>query len=118
MEHLQIECEQYKLYSPDSLRYITDNMHSILLSKIEEYKRMFGLDNYRQIQINYFDNKDKFRNFIYDLRGEKESLPKYAIGTYDKGMINAFVDNNILIDSPLYKKKLYMANHELFHIMI
>ncbi len=117
MEKLQIECKQYKLYSPDSLNYITDNMHQILTYKIEEYKKMFNIGDFDQLQINYFDDLEKFRNFIYELRGDKESLPEYAHGTYDNGMINAFIQNNIIVGSPLYKKKLYMASHELFHIM-
>jgi len=117
MEKLQIECNQYKLYSPDSLKYITDNMHGILLYKIEEYKKLFHIDNFLQFQINYFDDLENFRYFIYGLRGKKDSLPEYAQGTYDKGMINAFIQSNIVIDSPLYNSKLYMANHELFHLL-
>ena len=117
MEKLQFECEQYKLYSPDSLKYITDNMHAVLLSKIEEYKKLFNIDDFKQLQINYFDDLEKFRKFIYELRGEKDSLPKYAGGTYDRGMINAFIQSNIPNDSPQYNSKLYMASHELFHIL-
>lgn len=117
MEKLQKECKEYKLYAPDSLKYITDSMDSILIPKIEEYKALFGIDEYEQIQINYFDDLEKFRNFIYDLRGEKDSLPDYAIGTYDSGMINAFIPSNIVTESQQYKEKLYMASHELFHIM-
>lgn len=117
MEKLQVECQQYVLYSPNTLKYITDEMHPILLSKIEEYKKLFDVMDYRQLIINYFDEKDKFRNFIYSLRGEKESLPQYAVGTFDRGMINAFIANDIPVNSSQYKKKLYMASHELFHIM-
>lgn len=54
MEKLQYECMEYKLYSPDSLKYITDNMHDILISKIKEYKELFDIDNIEQLQINYF----------------------------------------------------------------
>ena len=117
MEKIQLDCDQYKLYSPDSLNYITDEMHQILLNSIEKYKNLFNINCCKKIQINYFDDLSKFRNFIYELRGENKSLPEYAHGTYDKGMINAFISNNIKIDTPLYKKKLYMASHELFHIM-
>ncbi len=117
MEKLQIDCKEYKLYSPDSLKYITDNMHCILINKIDEYKKLFDIDELNQIQINYFDDIDKFRNFIYDIRGNNNSLPDYAVGTYDKGMINAFIPNNIDINTPLYHKKLCLANHELFHIL-
>ena len=40
-----------------------------------------------------FDDIDKFRNFVInDLRGGKNTLPDYAVGTYDKGMCNQFVE--------------------------
>ena len=117
MEKLQYECNEYKLYSPDSLKYITDNMHNILLSKISEYKKLFNINHLEQIQINYFDDLNKFREFIYEIRGEKESLPEYARGTYDNGMINAYMPTNLNVDSQEYKYKLYNATHELFHIM-
>jgi hypothetical protein len=117
MEKLQIDCDEYILYSPDSLKYITDNMHNIFLSKIEVYKILFKLDVLNKIQINYFDNLETFRDFIYKLRGEKETLPQYAQGTYDNGMINAYISNSIDPKSQKYTNKLYMACHELFHIM-
>ena len=107
----------YILNSPQSLKYITDNMHDILNDKIEQYKKIFKIKQLNPIQINYFDNIEEFRNFIYKIRGEKESLPEYATGTYDNGMINAFITPNIDINSNDYKTKLYLANHELFHIL-
>lgn len=54
---------------------------------------------------------------LYKLRGNKTSLPTYAKGTYDNGMINAFIEPNILINSEKYNIKIHMAAHELFHIM-
>ena len=107
----------YILNAPQSLKYITDNMHDILNDKIEQYKKIFKIKQLNPIQINYFDNIEEFRNFIYKIRGEKESLPEYATGTYDSGMINAFIKPNIDINSNDYKIKLYLANHELFHIL-
>ncbi len=91
MEKLQYECEQYKLYAPDSLKYITDYMPEILIPKIEEYKELFGIKNANQVQINYFDRLENFRNFVYELRGERESLPEYSRGVGDEGMISAFI---------------------------
>ena len=107
----------YILNAPQSLKYITDNMHDILNDKIEQYKKIFKIKQLNPIQINYCDNIGEFRNFIYKIRGEKESLPEYATGTYDNGMINAFIKPNIDINSNDYKIKLYLANHELFHIL-
>lgn len=88
MEKLQFENEVFVLYSPDSLKYITDNMPKVLNKSFELYKDLFDVDTFRKIQINYFDDIEQFRNFIYDLRGEKESLPTYAKGTFDRGMVN------------------------------
>lgn len=116
-EKLQYECEEYRLYSPDSLKYITDKMHALVRGKIKEYKELFGIEDFEQIQINYFDDLEKFRSFICSMRGDGASLPEYAQGTYDRGMINAFLPSNLAIDSPKYKHKLFMANHELFHIL-
>lgn len=117
MEKRQFENKEFVLYSPDSLKYITDNLERILDSSLKQYKLLFDIDEFDKVQINFFDSVEKFRNFIYKLRGENKSLPSYAKGTYDKGMINAYIEPNIVMDSPLYYKKLYTASHELFHIM-
>lgn len=39
------------------------------------------------------------------------SLPKYAKGTYDDGMVNACIEPDTQL------KRLYTASHELFHIL-
>jgi hypothetical protein len=117
MEKIQIDNEKYIIYSPDSLKYITDSMMSILNESIFLYQSLFDVNQFRKFRINYFDNIDQFREFIYSLRGEETSLPEYAVGTFDNGMINAFIQPNIIVGTPLYNKKRFMASHELFHIM-
>lgn len=117
MEKLQFECEQYKLYSPDSLKYITDNMHEILLSKIEEYKKIFNIADFEQLHINYFDDLEKFRSFVLGLRGENAKIMPYARGTVVRGMINICLDTDTKVGSKKYYKILCAANHELFHIL-
>lgn len=116
MNKVQKDTDSYIVYSPDSLKYITDKMYDVLDDSINFYKKLFGIKEFRKVQINYFDDIEEFRNFIYDLRGEEESLPSYAKGTFDKGMINAFIETDIN-DKALYNRKLCMASHELFHIM-
>ena len=113
----QFDNNSFALYSPDSLQYITNDLEAILNESLELYKKIFDVDKFRKVQINYFDNIEDFRNYIYELRGEKESLPEYAEGTFDNGMINAFIQSNIIEGTPLFIHRKYSASHELFHIM-
>lgn len=94
-----------------SLEKLVEDTIDLLKKKIREYEELFDIKINEQIIVNYFDNIDDFRDFIYDLRGEKESLPKYAKGTYDGGMINAFIEPEIQL------KRIYTASHELAHIL-
>ena len=48
MEKLQFENEQFILYSPDSLKYITDNMQNILTKSFEYYKILFDVDTLKK----------------------------------------------------------------------
>ncbi len=43
MEKIQIDTNDFILYSPDSLKYITDNMFSILNDAISFYKDKFNI---------------------------------------------------------------------------
>lgn len=100
-----------KINYSDSLQELANATIILLQNKIIEYKRFFNVDFNDEIIVNYFDNLEEFREFIYKIRGERESLPKYAKGTYDEGMINAYIESNNQL------KRLYTASHELFHIL-
>ena len=117
MQVRQFENDNFVLYSPDSLNYITSDLENILTNSLEVYKMIFDVTNFRKVQINYFDDIDEFRKYIYDIRGEEESLPEYAKGTYDNGMINAYIEPDINENTPLYTRRKYNASHELFHVM-
>ena len=117
MEKVQFDNDNFILYAPDSLNIITEGLEDILSSSFEFYKKLFGVNSFRKIQINFFDDLGKFREFIYDLRGEKEPLPDYAKGTFDHGMINMYLNPNMKNDSPNFNYYRHCASHELFHIM-
>ncbi len=72
MEKIQFDTNNFVLYSPDSLKYVTDHILDILNKKIEEYKLLFGIKEYRKIEIYFFDNIEKFREYVYNLRGRKK----------------------------------------------
>lgn len=95
----------------ESLEDLAQATISVLNKKIIEYNTFFGITIYEKITVNYFDNVKEFREFIYEIRGERDSLPEYARGTYDNGMVNACVNPKLQL------KRLYTASHELFHIL-
>ncbi len=83
----------------------------LLNNKMNEYVQLFDIEKIDLITVNYFDDLEEFRKFIYQLRGENNSLPAYARGTYDNGMINACVDPKGQMN------RIYTSSHELFHIL-
>ena len=105
LEKKQLETEQIILYAPNSLDYITEKIIDNTLKKLPKIYNFFNINNYRKFKINLFDNLDKFREFVLSMREDKNSLPEYATGTYDLGMINAYIHPKIIINSPLYIKK-------------
>ena len=106
-----IETSLCKINYSDSLENLAKATVSLLNQKIKEFKLFFDISNNEQIVVNYFDNIEEFREFIYSIRGERDSLPKYAKGTYDNGMVNAYINPKFQL------KRLYTASHELFHIL-
>ena len=118
LEKIQFNNDKIILYAPDSLKYITDEMIRKTLERMPEIYNFFGKSTFRKLQINLFDDLQKFRKFIICMRdGDENSLPEYAKGTFDQGMINAYVEPNIIKNSPLYISKIYNPSHELIHIL-
>ncbi len=106
-----LETNSCKINYSDSLEKLAEATVQLLDQKIIEYKLFFDLSTSEQIIVNYFDTVEEFREFIYEIRGERDSLPEYARGTYDNGMVNACVNPKFQL------KRLYTASHELFHIL-
>ena len=61
----------------ESLEYISTHIINILFCKMEEYKKIYNVNDFRNLTINIFDDKEKFRNFIYEIR-KSNTLPEYA----------------------------------------
>ena len=106
-----LENDLCKINYSESLFELSKDTLKLLEEKISEYNIFFCISIDEKVIVNYFDDINDFRNFIYDIRGERKSLPDYASGTYDKGMINAYVDPVAQLQSR------YTASHELFHIL-
>lgn len=106
-----LETNLCKINYSESLEKLAEATVQLLNKKIIEYRLFFELPISEQIVVNYFDTVEEFREFIYEIRGERDSLPEYARGTYDNGMVNACVNSKFQL------KRLYTASHELFHIL-
>ena len=106
-----LETNLCKINYAESLEKLAEATVQLLDQKIIEYKLFFDLSTNERIVVNYFDTVEEFREFIYEIRGERDSLPEYARGTYDNGMVNACVTPKFQL------KRLYTVSHELFHIL-
>ena len=106
-----LETNLCKINYSESLEDLAQATLSLLDKKIIEYSIFLGVNIEEKINVNYFDTIEEFRKFIYEIRGERDSLPEYAKGTYDNGMVNACVNPKFQL------KGLYTASHELFHIL-
>ena len=81
-----LETNLCKINYSNSLQELSNETVKLLQDKIIEYKELFNIELDEKIIVNYFDNLEEFREFIYKIRGERKSLPKYANGTYDEGL--------------------------------
>ena len=106
-----LETNLCKINYSESLEDLAQATITLLDKKIIEYSIFFGVNIEEKINVNYFDTIEEFREFIYEIRGERDSLPEYAKGTYDNEMVNACVNPKFQL------KRLYTASHELFHIL-
>lgn len=106
-----LETNLCKINYSESLEDLAEATVQLLDKKIIEYRLFFESPISEQIVVNYFDTVEEFREFIYEIRGERNSLPEYARGTYDNRMVNACVNPKFQL------KRLYTASHELFHIL-
>ena len=100
-----------KINYSSSLYKLAKDTIVLLEQKIKEYQLLFDVKMDEKFIVNYFDKIDDFRDFIYEIRKENISLPSYATGTYDNGMINAYIAPKVQMESR------YTASHELFHIL-
>ena len=132
VEKIQYEDDKLKICAPDSLKFIVDDIVNYFYKQCDKVFNFYHLKSYGKYQINLFDEIDKFRNFVInDLRGGNNTLPDYAVGTYDKGMCNQFIelrkdDKGVYvlkdckakyISDKVYRRRISTPIHELVHII-
>lgn len=90
IKKIQYEDETLKICAPDSLTFLVQPTVTMFKENYGRILKFFHLENYPQYQINWFDEQTKFREYIRAIRKD-DSLPTYAVGTYDLDMCNQYV---------------------------
>ena len=132
IEKVQYESDELKICAPNSLTFIVNDIVLYFHKQYDKVLNFYHLKSYGKYQINLFDDKEKFRNFVInDLRDGNNNLPDYAVGTYDKGMCNQFIElrkddkgiyvlkdgKSKYISDNVYRKRVATPVHEFVHII-
>lgn len=114
----KIENEYFVINYSKSLNKIVKEMIRISTKKVPEIFDFFQIKNYIRVTVNLFDDIDEFKCFVSDLRGiNKDELPEYCKGTFDCGMINHYIEPNIIREDVLYNTRIHSIFHELVNII-
>lgn len=117
-KNLCIDTKNVILYFPSCFEKIANDMLKMYERKIGKIYTTFGIDDFRKIQVNLFSDRQEFRNYIIGLRnGDEASLPKWAGGTYDNGMVNTYIEEETNHNIQLYNNRVCTISHELVHII-
>lgn len=105
-EHFEIYCStSLTEYSKEVMDYITKQKKSIL--------DFFGLENFRKVQINLYDNSDIFKKFTRQFF----EAPSYCIGHFALGMVNFYISGGDLRDNKWYQQRIRGITHEFVHLV-
>ena len=109
------ENEDFRIFAADNL----DDFAIDCLATITEQKQkildFFGLDKFRKIEINLFDNQEMFLKFIKSLRWQGARIPSYCKGTFDNFMVNYSLSPiDVSLNPNRYKSGVL---HECIHII-
>ena len=105
----QFENDSFVLYSPDSLNYITNDLEAILNESLELYKKLFDVDKFRKVQINYFDNMEEFKKIIFNnnmIIKLGSNIVEDAFNYYDNNQLKLNKYNIIKVLLKTYKSSL------------
>ncbi len=114
----RIENDKFIINYSSNLEDIVKDMIDATNEKYNDIINFFDIKEYRKITVNLFDDIDEFKSFIANIRNvDISSLPSYVQGTFDKGMVNAYVKSDLSKNEPLYKTRIHMILHEMVHLI-
>ena len=109
------ENKDFVIYSADTLYELANDTLIELSSNKQRILKFFELSDYRQVEVNLYDNQDDFIQFLKNVRSPECLIPDYCQGTFDDYMINHSIDLKTL--NAQYSKHLKSSLHEFIHII-
>ena len=107
------ENEDFMIFAADKLDDFTTDCIATITEQKQKILDFLGLDRFRKVEVNLFDNQETFLNFIKKLRWSKAKIPEYCRGTYDNNMVNLSITTPI--ENP--RKLMNAILHEFIHII-
>lgn len=109
------ENSEFKIFATDNLENFATDCLAYITEQKEKILDFFGLDRFRKIEINLFDNQETFLKFIKSLRWQGAKIPSYCKGTFDNFMVNESLNPiNVSLNPNRYKGDVL---HECIHII-
>lgn len=109
------ENDHFKIFAADNLDDFTTDCLATITEQKQKILDFFGLDKFRKIEINLFDNQETFLKFIKSLRWQGARIPSYCKGTFDNFMVNYSLNPiDVSLNPNRYKSGVL---HECIHII-
>lgn len=109
------ENNDFKIFAPDELEDFATDCLAYITEQKGKILDFFGLDRFRKIEINLFDNQEEFLKFIKKLRWQGAKIPSYCKGTFDNFMVNDSLNPiEVSLNPNRYKSSVL---HECIHII-
>lgn len=109
------ENNDFKIFSSDELEDFATDCLAYITEQKGKILNFFGLDRFRKIEINLFDNQETFIDFIKKLRWQGAKIPSYCKGTFDNFMVNQSLKPiDVSLNPNRYKSGVL---HECIHII-
>lgn len=112
-----LENNDYIIYSTQILSTFSKMSFKKLNSNKNRILKCFGLEDFRKVTVIFFDDINKFREYVLSLRMEGSILPDYATGVFDKGMIISYIDLTKINEENYFIEKVKTSVHEFIHIV-
>lgn len=109
------ENNEFKIFAADELGEFATDCLAYVTEQKEKILEFFGIDKFRKIEINLFDNQEAFLKFIKSLRWQGAKIPSYCKGTFDSFMVNESLNPiDVSLNPNQYKSAVL---HECIHII-